>query len=421
MASEKLTRDLIRTLQVAGRPYEIRDTELRGLLLRVNPSGRMVYVVQYDRGKRVTVGRADVMPPSEARAKARQVLGDYERGIDLQAERRKKLNSESVPTLSDFLRGQYKEFADAHYRDPGGTLNRLRSAFPSMLDKRLDQITAWDVEKWRAARLKGKRTEATVNRELNSLKACLKRAAEWGVIAINPLAGAVKLRKVDSQPKTRFLTDAEEHRLRDALDAREDRIRSQRASANQWRSERGYALLPSLEEGYADHLKPVVLLSLNTGMRRGEVFNLQWDDVDLGMKILTVRGEGAKSGESRHIPLNQEAYNVLEGWGRTHTQEGYVFAGEDGGRLTSVRSSWDKSLKDAKVTGFRWHDLRHTFASRLVMSGVDLNTVRELLGHADLKMTIRYAHLAPHVKADAVSRLDKRTLTGTDQDAVQTA
>ena len=138
-------------------------------------------------------------------------------------------------------------------------------------------------------------------------------------------------------------------------------------------------------------------------MRRGEVFNLTWADIDLTNKLVTVEGEGAKSGQTRHIPLNKEALETLKGWRKQHSKEvGFVFPGKKGERLDNVKKSWDGLLKLAKVTGFRWHDLRHTFASKLVMAGVPLNTVRELLGHSDIAMTLRYAHLAPDSKAAAV-------------------
>lgn len=146
-----------------------------------------------------------------------------------------------------------------------------------------------------------------------------------------------------------------------------------------------------------------MLLSLNTGMRRGEVFNLTWADIDLENKLITVEGDTSKSGQTRHIPMNKETVATIEGWRKQHPRNsGYVFPGKDGKRLDNVKKSWDGLLKLARIESFRWHDLRHTFASKLVMAGVPLNTVRDLLGHSDLAMTLRYAHLAPDSKAAAV-------------------
>lgn len=120
-------------------------------------------------------------------------------------------------------------------------------------------------------------------------------------------------------------------------------------------------------------------------------------------------GATAKSRRTRHIPLNREATAVLLGWrAQAETTEGLVFVNDAGQRFDRVNSSWRRLLKDAEITGFRWHDMRHHFASRLVMGGVDLNTVRELLGHSDYAMTLRYAHLAPEHKLKAVEVLDRK-------------
>lgn len=131
--------------------------------------------------------------------------------------------------------------------------------------------------------------------------------------------------------------------------------------------------------------------------------------MNLKRRVLTITGTTAKSKRTRHIPLNKEATAVLTLWQMQSEEEGgLLFRNADGNRFDRVNSSWRRLLKDAQVTGFRWHDMRHHFASRLVMGGVDLNTVRELLGHSEYEMTLRYAHLAPEHKMKAVEVLDKR-------------
>ena len=142
-------------------------------------------------------------------------------------------------------------------------------------------------------------------------------------------------------------------------------------------------------------------------MRFGELTALRWMDVDSSLALVTVRGSEAKSGRTRHIPLNREALEVLRTCQHNPDDPARpVFPGRDGEtRLVDIKTSWAAILRKAQITHFRFHDLRHTFASKLVMAGVDLNTVRELLGHADIKMTLRYAHLAAEHKAAAVARL----------------
>ena len=215
--------------------------------------------------------------------------------------------------------------------------------------------------------------------------------------------------RVDDCVKVRYLSEAEEVRLRTAIDDREERRRAERDTANQWRAERWYVLLPSLRDVVlTDHVKPLILLSINTGCRRGELFDLTWSNVNLDRRILTVTGATAKSRRTRHIPLNREATSILLNWrAQSEDSTGLVFVNEQGERFDRANSSWRGLLKQAQITDFRWHDMRHHFASRLAMGGVDLNTIRELLGHSDYTMTLRYAHLAPEFKLKAVEVLDQ--------------
>lgn len=155
---------------------------------------------------------------------------------------------------------------------------------------------------------------------------------------------------------------------------------------------------------YGDRMTPLITLALKTGMRRGELFDLSWSEVDLKRKTITVLGETAKSSKTRHIPLGPSALEAIKAWRKqSPSTEGRVFPARNGGRLDNVNKSWSGILASAGITNFRWHDMRHDFASKLVMNGVPLNTVRELCGHADLNTTLRYAHLAPDHKAEAIA------------------
>jgi integrase len=172
------------------------------------------------------------------------------------------------------------------------------------------------------------------------------------------------------------------------------------------RVKRGYELLPEIpKDAYSDHITPMVLVSINTGLRYGELAGLEWPAVDFRAKVLTVTGRTTKGAKTRHIPMNTEALDVLTRWHKYSTGNGLVFCNPDGSRIGSVKTAWLAVLAEAKINGFRWHDLRHTFASKLVQRGVDLVVVRDLLGHGDFALTLRYAHLKPAQMVDAVARL----------------
>jgi integrase len=384
-----ITQRLIASLKPAATEFDVHDTKLTGLILRVYPSGKTVWAVQYARGKRHTLGRADLISVDEARSQARNILAN---GPPTPAP------PALIITLAEFLNERYSPWVLVHRKDAAATLARINAHFSP--DQRLDAFTPAWADHWRTQRLQAGISKATVNRDLVALKAALSKAVEWEVLPQHPLARFKPLSGGDT-PKTRYLSTEEETRLRKAMDQREEELRQGRESGNQWRRERGYPAMEPL----VDYLKPMVLVSLNTGIRQGELFSMTWADLDLETAMLTVRSENAKSGKTRYIPLNTEALETLQHWRRHTSGDGLVFPSATGGRRDNIQKAWTALLKAAGVENFRHHDIRHTFASRLVTAGVDLNTVRELLGHGDLKMTLRYAHLAPAQRRAAVDKL----------------
>ncbi len=402
----KIGNSLLARLTPEAKPYEVNDTELKGFLLRIQPSGVISYYCSYRnrQGKRnrLSLGRHPIVTPAQARDHARQTLASVVKGDDPAAAAR----PEKSHTLKSYLDDEYGPWVRAHRKTGDATIDRIKASFPKLQPHLLSELSPQLIDKWRTKASNDGKQPASINRDLSALKSALAKAIEWGLLAEHPLQ-SVKLAKLDSGKVARFLSTDEEVALTSALDARELRLRAERTSANKWRTERKYELFPEIAaHAFVDHLKPMVLVSLNTGLRQGELFQLHWDAVDLERQSIAIYGGTAKSGNTRHLPLNTTALLALQVWKEQQTKfDGLVFPSIDGKPFDNVNRAWHRVLEDASIVNFRWHDLRHDFASKLVMAGVDLNTVRELLGHADIKMTLRYAHLAPEHKAAAVAKL----------------
>lgn len=397
----KITQKLIGSLATEAKAYRVHDTVQPGFFIRVLPSGHKSYMVTWGRNKNATLGRVGVLTLDQARTEAAQYLADaHAHGEPLAVTQARK--GIALPTLREFIDDTYMPWFKAHHKGHEKTLHTLDNNFETIMHRRLGDITGRDLEHIRTGWMQAGNKPSTVNRKMGSISGVFSRAVEWDYISEHPSAKLKQL-KVDSNGVIRYLSAEESRRLREALDARQEEARAERETANKWRRDRGKQELSSLlEVRFTDHLKPMVLVSLNTGMRRGELFDLTWSAVNFQTKTITAAGATTKTSDTRHIPMNKETVRVLEDWKKLAGKSRYVFPSQEGGRLEDVKSAWLKLLERAEIEGFRWHDMRHDFASRLVMAGVPLNTVRDLLGHADIKMTLRYAHLAPGTKAAAV-------------------
>ena len=205
-------------------PIEIRDTKIKGFILRVQRSGAMSYVMEYGRGKRLTLCRVGEKTPAQARkmaedvrSKARLARKTKMPASQLREEIIKELlgvdeikpTDDGCCTLEQFLDDRYGPWLQANkkYSERGQETKRLKSCFAELMDMRLDAVHPWLIEKWRLRNKKKKPT--TINREIAALKAAFSRATEWGLLDVNPIA-KVKPLRVDNTPKPRFLNAAEE-------------------------------------------------------------------------------------------------------------------------------------------------------------------------------------------------------------------
>jgi integrase len=242
----------------------------------------------------------------------------------------------------------------------------------------LDEVAPADLERVRTDRLMGNDehgavTPATVNREAAFLKHVYNVAIRDGKVETNPVA-RTKLLKEPSG-RVRYLTDDEENSLSGALSSDADRQR--------------------------------LTVLLHTGLRKSEFLGLRWQDIDIKAGVLTI--PRSKNGEARHIPMTSTVRQILGNLPRPLDRSALVFPNSEGKRdLRWAEKTVPGALAASKIEDFRFHDLRHTFASRLAMEGVDLLTIKELGGWKSLAMVQRYAHLSPSHRSTAIERLANR-------------
>ena len=238
--------------------------------------------------------------------------------------------------------------------------------------KQLTSIKPLDIENYITKRAADGVANATINRELACLKTMFNLAIKWQYAKKNPVTGVNMLEEPPG--RTRFLTIEEAQKLIHCC---------------------------------ADHINPIVITALNTGMRLGEILNLTWDRVYINHVIDPyIEVTMTKNNKKRFIHLHEEMIMLLKKLKEKNPDSQNVFLSVHGKQLKSVRKPFHTALKKAGINDFRFHDLRHTFASHFIMNGGDLLTLKEILGHSSMKMAERYSHLAAAHKRRQITNIE---------------
>ena len=389
--------------------YFAWDDELAGFGCRVYPTGRKVYVLKYRLGgrggkqRRRSLGKHGVVTPEGARRDAKALRGVVAQREDPHAE---KDRARTVTRVSEAAENYLRQQVDAKLKPrTGGEYRRLfkRHILPAIGKMPLADVTPIEV-----GRLHHKLREAPVqaNRVLTRLSGFFAWCLDRGLIersAPNPCARVSHYRE-DRQ--ARFLTEAEALRLgvaltkaaTEGLPQPEKRSRPVATGATAKHRAKKTAGRPIPADPLA---VGAIRLALLTGMRRGEVLNLRWSEVD--SERAQLRLADSKTG-AKVVQMGAPALWVLDSLPRV---EGgiYVFASGDGTRpLESVRRVWDAVRLEAKLQDVRFHDLRHSFASSLADEGHSLILIGSLLGHKEVSTTQRYAHLVDDPRRAAADK-----------------
>ncbi|MDE0591584.1 tyrosine-type recombinase/integrase [Halocynthiibacter sp. C4] len=360
----KLTKRSVDTLLPKEKSYFLWDRDVKGFGVRVMPSGTKTYQVQYRKGgrtRRISLGRHGTITVDQARLIAKEVLGDVAKGENPAEEISQHRKAPTVAALCErFFESHVKE------RCKPTTQGEYRRAIDLFINPALGSFKVVDVERKDIAELHHKFRDKPyqANRTLGVLSKMFNLAEVWGLRpdGSNPCRHVPKYREVKRE---RYLSRDELHRLGDVLTA-----------CDADGSESRYVIA-------------AFRLLILTGCRLGEIQTLQWSFItDDGMEL-----PDTKTG-ARRIPLPDAARAVLSALPRVAGNPYVIIGKVEGGFATDLQRPWRRIRKLAGLPDVRIHDLRHTYASNAVSSGMPIQMVGRLLGHTQLQTTMRYAHLA---------------------------
>jgi len=346
-----------------------------------------VYQRKTKRGKRWCINFIDP-DGNRIRKVARLAQTEEEAMIVLQDEVQKAFDREysvrrekEKVKFSEFTSIYIENYAKMKKKSWNSDKKYLKSQLiPFFGEMELSEIFPLHVNKFMVKRQRDGVKNSTINRELTVLKKMLNLAIEWQFdIKVNPVK------------KGNFFS--EEEYKRDRVLNREEEAR--------------------LFQAAAPHLKPILLCALITGMRYSEIFSIKWENCDFKNRMITIKAESSKSGKRRMIPINDRLFGeLMKLWEINQNRNDFVFLYQDPGTgklrpVKTVRRAFVAACRRAGIKNLRFHDLRHTFGSRLISKGADPVSVKDLLGHANLKTTEVYLHSSIKRMREAVALLDE--------------
>jgi site-specific recombinase XerD len=295
----------------------------------------------------------------------------------------------------DRLSDEFLEYVKAHpdeYRDQKNPPRRICEVKAAFAGRHAKDIKSSEIEEWLdSVREDRELSNATINKLRGTFSMLYKHGKRKDLVGVNPAAD-VPLREIGEQIE-RFLSIAEEKRLRTVLEA----------------DIAAHAAHPVLQDEAVERLLEFDI-SLRSGMRKSEQYNLRWPDIDFKRRIMRLRK--TKNGKPRNAFMIDDTMKALkqlyEIWQRRSERERKQGLEPDDRVFSKVENKkwWLAALNDAKIKDYRWHDNRHTFCSRLVQAGVHLKIVQEAAGHQSIASTMRYAHFAPTQVTNAMAVLN---------------
>ncbi len=360
----KLTKRSVDNFDIRAKSYFEWDSEVKGFGVRIMPSGTKTYQVQYRKGgrtRRASIGRHGNITAEQARNRAKEIMGELSKGENPVEEIAQHRRAPTVAALCErFFEDHVKQ------RCKPSTQGEYRRAIDLFINPAIGNFKTVDVERRDIAELhhKFRNKPYQANRTLGVLSKMFNLAEIWGLRpdGSNPCRHVPKYREVKRE---RYLSQYELQRL-------------------------GQVLFEVEQDGSeTPYIVAAFRLLILTGCRLGEIQTLQWEFItDLGMEL-----PDTKTG-ARRIPLPQAARAVLSALPR-RPENPYVIAGKVPGKYaTDLQHPWRRIRERAGLHDVRIHDLRHTYASNAVSSGMPIQMVGRLLGHTQIQTTMRYAHLA---------------------------